>query len=319
MASEPERVIAIGDLNGAFEVLRAILRGTGLIDRDDRWCGGRAHVIQMGDIFDRGGGRACAAHQLLAELSVQAPESGGRVTMLLGNHEVMAALGDKRWCTSEEYLEFASESERAGWGARIEQARVDLIERHPQLPQEVVGALLESWKRSRAPGRSLLERAMSEAGAIGRSIRTLPIAAQVGDTVFCHAGLLPEWAALGLDGLERERRVAWQRPRVRGNIFHHERGPLWNRLLTLRSEEEIGDELRQSLGHLQAARMVVGHTPTGHVPGGATRTIAMRCERQLVCIDVGLRSGYPGAALVIDERGGHEWRPDGRRSLWSVG
>ena len=52
------RVVAIGDLHGAIVALRTILRGTRLIDRDDRWIGGRAHLVQVGDVFNRGtGGR----------------------------------------------------------------------------------------------------------------------------------------------------------------------------------------------------------------------------------------------------------------------
>lgn len=316
LAGEPERIIAIGDLNGAVGVLRTILRGTDVIDENSRWCGGRTHVIQIGDIFDRGGGGACAAFRLLRDLHDQAAAAGGCVTQLLGNHEVMAALGDERWCSPAEYLQFANDEECRAWPGRVERTRRDLISRYPALPAEVVNALLESWKRSRVPGRPGLEFELSPEGPIGRAIRTLPIAIMAREHVFCHAGLLPEWAALGLDGLEQVRRTAWIEPRVRGNIFHHQRGPLWNRVLTLHSEAEMRQPLQESLDHLGAVRMVVGHTPTGHVPDADGAHIATRCDGRLVCIDISLNSEHPGGALLIDDSGGCEWRPDGKRVLW---
>ena len=49
-----ERVVAVGDVHGAYDSFVAILRAAGLIDSRDRWAGGRAIFIQTGDVLDRG-------------------------------------------------------------------------------------------------------------------------------------------------------------------------------------------------------------------------------------------------------------------------
>lgn len=49
-----ERVVAVGDVHGDFGQFTAVLRDAGLIDQRDRWSGGKAHLVQVGDVPDRG-------------------------------------------------------------------------------------------------------------------------------------------------------------------------------------------------------------------------------------------------------------------------
>src|SRR5262245_13373628 len=49
-----ERVVAIGDVHGAYDPFVALLRATGLTDGRGRWTGGRAILVQTGDVVDRG-------------------------------------------------------------------------------------------------------------------------------------------------------------------------------------------------------------------------------------------------------------------------
>src|SRR6187431_899212 len=49
-----ERVVAIGDVHGAYSQFVSILRAAGLIDSRERWIGGKALLIQTGDVLDRG-------------------------------------------------------------------------------------------------------------------------------------------------------------------------------------------------------------------------------------------------------------------------
>lgn len=55
-----QRVVVIGDLNGAYDVLVDILRGTKLVDQALQWSGGRAELVQLGDLFNRGAGAVLA-------------------------------------------------------------------------------------------------------------------------------------------------------------------------------------------------------------------------------------------------------------------
>ena len=52
--SDVQRIIAIGDIHGAYDNFVAILKNTGLVDDKLRWTGGRTHLVQMGDVVDRG-------------------------------------------------------------------------------------------------------------------------------------------------------------------------------------------------------------------------------------------------------------------------
>ncbi|MEM9490872.1 MAG: metallophosphoesterase, partial [Myxococcota bacterium] len=319
-----DRVVAIGDLNGAFDVLCEILLGTGVIDRDERWRGGRTHLIQIGDIFNRGGG-ARAAFELLGALTPRAAAAGGRVTVLLGNHEVMTALGNEAYCTADEYLAFASVRQRRTWPGRVSRAQSTLYRDHPDGgPIEPLAPRLEAWKISNVPGRAAMRRALGPRAKLGRALRQLPVVTRSAGCLFCHGGLTPRWARLGIDGINQRAAQAWAeappffRDLPRTSLFTASRGPLWNRDYALRDNVRVRNQLTRALDQLGAKRMVVGHTQTRHVAGGEPGRIALRHDDRLVCIDVGLGCGDPSpcTALVIAAGEGREWTPDGERVLW---
>ena len=49
-----ERVVAVGDVHGAYDAFVAILKAAGILDARERWAGGRAVLVQTGDVLDRG-------------------------------------------------------------------------------------------------------------------------------------------------------------------------------------------------------------------------------------------------------------------------
>lgn len=65
------------------------------MDEKGRWIGGKAILVQMGDILDRGPDESDCLQRLLS-LQAQARAAGGDVIMLLGNHEIMNAELDFR-------------------------------------------------------------------------------------------------------------------------------------------------------------------------------------------------------------------------------
>ena len=89
----------------AYDNLVAILRFAGLVDAKAKWAGGKAHLVQTGDLLDRGKD-ARKVLDLLMRLEGEARKAGGRVHALLGNHEVMNMLGDLRYVNAEEYKAF---------------------------------------------------------------------------------------------------------------------------------------------------------------------------------------------------------------------
>ncbi len=59
------RIVAIGDIHGAYDSLVSILDRAGLVDKKLRWIGGKTHLVQMGDVMDRGPGSRKAMDLLM--------------------------------------------------------------------------------------------------------------------------------------------------------------------------------------------------------------------------------------------------------------
>jgi hypothetical protein len=81
-------VYVIGDVHGQLEKLRALLHGADLIDKTETWSGGDNTLWLIGDLVDRGPD-GIGAVELLMRLQQRAAEVGGRVQVLIGNHDVL--------------------------------------------------------------------------------------------------------------------------------------------------------------------------------------------------------------------------------------
>ena len=91
-----DRIVALSDVHGQFDVGRALLLAHGVIDTDNNWSYGEGHLVVVGDIFDRGD-QVTEMLWLIHNLQLQARTAGGRVHFLLGNHETMTLEGDDRY------------------------------------------------------------------------------------------------------------------------------------------------------------------------------------------------------------------------------
>jgi hypothetical protein len=98
-----DTLFAVGDVHGQYAKLAELFRNAGLIDDDDRWTGGHAWVVLLGDLFDRG----LDVHKtlwFLYGLERDAARHGGHVQVVLGNHEIMAMTDDARYVSPKERL-----------------------------------------------------------------------------------------------------------------------------------------------------------------------------------------------------------------------
>lgn len=315
--------MAVGDLNGAYDALVEILIGTGLVSRSLAWAGGRDELVQVGDLFNRGGG-ALQALRLLLKLQRQARRAGGRVTVLLGNHEVMTALGHEGYCTEDEYLSFATAAERRAWPKRVHRAMLRLFRQRPRGIVLPIEPRLEAWKIEHVPGRTALRRALGPRGSVGQALRALPVTYRSGDALFVHAGLLPAWAKLGADGIEARAQHDWRAARgklwnlpKRVSLFRSGTSPLWDRSL-IRGGAQARADLRETLAIFGVKRMIVGHTQTASLERGQPGRIVVLERGTLIGVDVGLGEGSdsPRTALIIAGSRGLEWTPTKTRVLW---
>lgn len=96
-----ERIVAVGDVHGDFDQFVRTLRAAKVINEKNDWIAGKTHLVQIGDVLDRGPDSRNAM-DLLMKLEKQAPKVGGAVHALIGNHEAMVLLGDLRYVSSAE-------------------------------------------------------------------------------------------------------------------------------------------------------------------------------------------------------------------------
>jgi len=102
-ASRPavERIVAVGDVHGDYGRFVKTLRAADVIDEKDNWIAGKARLVQIGDVLDRGPDSR-KAMDLLMKLERQAARAGGAVHALIGNHEAMVCMDDWRYVHPDE-------------------------------------------------------------------------------------------------------------------------------------------------------------------------------------------------------------------------
>ncbi len=205
---DPNRVVAVGDVHGDADSFIRILRRVGLIDNQDRWIGGRATLVQTGDVMDRGA-KVRDVMDLLMALEEQAQGVGGRVVSLLGNHEVMNLLGELRDVNPQVYEAFADEqSERrreVAYEAYValagsQPAAVTALSSVYQLPPR------DAWMEKHPPGFLEYVDALSPKGPYGRWLRKKELVVRLADTIFMHAGIDPDHPAATLDEVNDQAR-----------------------------------------------------------------------------------------------------------------
>ncbi len=96
-----DSLFIVGDIHGEWETMLATFRNAGLIDAAHHWSGGRAHLAVLGDMMSRGED-VTRVLWFLHGLERQARAAGGRVHIVLGNHELMVMLGDLRYVQPKE-------------------------------------------------------------------------------------------------------------------------------------------------------------------------------------------------------------------------
>ncbi|MEM1318692.1 MAG: ankyrin repeat domain-containing protein [Bacteroidota bacterium] len=100
---QPDKLLALSDIEGNFKIMVETLQGNGVIDEDYQWSYGKGHLVLVGDFFDRGN-QVTPCLWLMYELERQAELAGGRVHFIIGNHEEMNMRGDVRYVRNKYKL-----------------------------------------------------------------------------------------------------------------------------------------------------------------------------------------------------------------------
>jgi hypothetical protein len=292
-----ERIVAIGDLHGDYEQYREVLRDAGLINSRGKWDGGDAHLVQTGDITDRGPD-SIAIIDHLQDLKKQARRKGGRVHTLIGNHEAMNSYGDLRYVHQGEFEFFV---DRGSAALRERQWDYTLQQLEARRPEEFQALDLElyrlEWEKQFPLGWVEHRTAWLPSGEYGQWVLENPVAIKLNDTIFLHGGLSEKYCHMSLAELTERAHAELQNfnPETQGMIEDPE-GPLWYRGLAQDSEELMGPVVEAIMARYEAERIVVGHTPTGGV-------VWPRFDGRVVANDTGIAKYYGGHAAFLEING----------------
>lgn len=292
-----ERIVAVGDLHGDYEQYLEVLASAGLVNARGKWTGGSTHLVQTGDITDRGpDSRAIIDH--IEGLKKQAERKGGRVHTLIGNHEAMNGYGDLRYVHPGEYAAFRGRNSRQyrekQWEFHLEQLKQHKPEQF--LTMDLDQYRLE-WEEKIPLGWVEHRLAWAPDGEYGQWLLSNPVAVKINDTLFVHGGLGPDYCHLSLEEITRQAHAQLQDfESGQTGILNDENGPVWYRGLAIEDEAEFGDTLDQILARYGASRIVVGHTPTGGV-------VWPRFGGRVVVNDTGIAEYYGGHDAYLELAG----------------
>jgi hypothetical protein len=302
VTAAPPRIVAVG----AFT---AILTRAGLIDAQRRWSGGKAVFVQTGDVTDRGAG-VRESLDLLMALEREAASAGGRVHVILGNHEVMNMVGDLRDVSAAAFASlggeaayraaFAKDGKYGKWlrGKPIVAEIEDTVFMHAGINLDFSAESLASLNR----------RARREIEQWDEGVRLLtekklitPATPFVAVVEAARKAIEQLNAAVAAEKIPEDAlRQATVLPPVANihlsSLFHPD-GPLWFRGFAMWDDTEGAARMSALLKHYRVKRFVTGHTVQ---PDGRIKT---RFGGALFLIDTGMLAGryYPsGRASALD-------------------
>ena len=323
------RIVAVGDLHGAYGYFKQILEGTGLIDESLHWTGGEAHLVQIGDVMDRGDG-AREIFDLIKSLEKEAEKAGGQVHMLIGNHEEMnlanTAFDRKGYITVEQLRSFLPEkyvlsqekrfSRRTGiYPSSNDSNKPDFSRHWDEIIEKGIG------NQNYAPRKLYYKNFIN---LYGQWLLSKNVAIKINDIVFVHGGISETFSVRGLKSINSRFRIEMddlmtailkvQMPKIAEYdrlIYNEGNGPLWYRELSDPVSPEFEDDVLRILENLEAGHIVIAHTPQTAVG----REQMTRYDERVWIIDTGIADYYRQigghvSALIYEDGKFDVWYPD---------
>ena len=308
----PARIVAVGDLHGDFDAWMAIARAAGLIDARGRWAGGNTIFVQMGDITDREPDSLKIIRNI-QQLQKEAPRRGGKVFVVLGNHEAMNLLGDNRYTTAGEYAAFA-DSQSAARRDRVYEANRANLEAalRAQDPKLTPEQIKTKWMAEHPLGWVEHRLAWQPQGELGKWAAGNAAILKIGDSLFAHGGISAEYARLPLAAVNQRVAAAMAAADDSpASVLTDPLGPLWYRGLVQADPDAQaaraatkppsvalapGPELDAVLNAYGARRLIIAHTPS-------IQGIQITGNGRLARIDTGISRFYGGPLSWLEITG----------------
>ncbi len=284
-----DRVVAVGDVHGHLRAFTSTLQSVGLIDENSNWSGGHAHLVQTGNIVDKGTDSR-RIMELMIKLEGQAKAAGGMVHCLIGNHEAMNMYGDLRFVSPSEYKKFETPDSEATRQRAYEQYVKAYAGRAPETR--------EAWMTTHPLGFIEQRQAFEPTGQYGKWILTHDTVIRINSTLYSNAGVSATYAAESLDQINSTVRQELANPtKMAGGIITDPQSPLWFNGYALGNKGDPA--LDGTLKKFGAVRQVIGRTDAG----GA---VMPELSGRVILVNVGLEKNKKGEArqsCLLEEKG----------------
>jgi hypothetical protein len=309
-----DRVVAIGDLHGDYANYLKVLEASGIVNARGQWAAGETHLVQLGDIPDRGDDTVkIIAH--LKKLAAQARTKGGQVHTLLGNHEAMNTYGDLRYVSAGDFAAFAGRDSKKWRDSYYEKVLADIKAREPERFASLPDDFREQWNASHPLGWVEHQRGWNPKwnpqGEYYEWALQDKVAIQINDLVFLHGGISGAYCQNTLASLTEMARTALrQSDPATPSVLTDQNGPIWYRGLAGVEPVAAPETVKAILEHQGARHIVIAHTPTR----GA---IWPRYSGQVIQVDTGMSAFYGGHVGWLEETkdGLYAGYPSGRIRL----
>lgn len=295
-----ENLVIIGDIHGDYDNYFDVLREAGIVNRRGNWTGKESHLVQVGDVPDRGPDTSRIIEHL-QKLEKQAERAGGKVHVLIGNHEFMNVTGDLRYVHPGEYEAMTSRN-----SSRLRdnyyQQTVQFITAQNEIREEPIiidEAFTEKWYNDYPLGYVEHRLAWQPGGDINSWVSGHNSIIRINDMLFMHAGLGPEMLDMSITQInEKIRSEMMNTYQPEGNLGESESGPLWYRGLASNPEVTEKPHLLNLLDTYRINKVIIGHTPDLGI-------ITPRFGGSVVVTDTGMASYYGShkASMVINKDG----------------
>ncbi|WP_044836803.1 metallophosphoesterase [Thalassomonas viridans] len=253
------KVAAISDFHGQYDLVIKLLTNNKILDANGDWAFGNGHFVITGDVFDRGD-KVTELLWFLYRLEKQAEDAGGKVHLLLGNHEVMVLNGDLRYLHPKY----------------VEAGKLLDIPFEQLFAQDTV---LGAWLRSKSVLVKINDMLFAHGGfhpELAKEARSLEDI----NRVFKQNLVKTELA---------QPREGW------ANELHGRKGPIWYRGYFKGNGEDQGasdKEIDLLLKHFAIRHLVVGHT--------SQKQVETRYQGRVIAIDSSIKKGKYGEVLLVD-------------------
>jgi len=279
-----EKIVAVGDIHGDYKAFTKILKGTGLIDRKLHWTGGKTHLVQIGDVLDRGD-YAKEIFDLMMKLEKEAEEAGGKLHMLIGNHEELNITGlifnrgDDEF-TARQLVSFLPDGYREKQVKKFRKILGNNPTKKTGLDSSLDSDLMPFWENMlnelrtnrRHPARR--EYIQNFNKIYGKWILQGNAVIKINNIILVHGGISEKFSKWGLKKINNRLRVELEDlrraamnftrpmiPEYQRQIVYDPNGPYWYRGFTQMNQADFKENVDRILKNLEAEYMVIAHTP----------------------------------------------------------